>query len=70
MKHIESQFDENMTWENYGSYWHVDHIKPQSLFEFESADDDGFKKCWALENLQPLSAKENWKKGNKYRSEI
>jgi len=50
--------------------WHVDHIKPQSLFNFESPEDVEFKQCWALENLQPMSAKENRKKSNKYRSEI
>lgn len=28
-QHIESQFDEDMTWENRGRYgWHVDHIIP------------------------------------------
>ena len=48
----------------------ADHIKPQSLFNFESPEDVEFKQCWALENLQPMSAKENRKKSNKYRSEI
>ena len=24
--HLEQQFDEYMTWENQGSYWHIDHI--------------------------------------------
>ena len=63
-------FNDKMTWDNYGEYWHIDHIKPQSLFNFESFEDDEFKECWALDNLQPLSAEENRKKSNKYRSEI
>lgn len=25
--HIESQFNENMSWDNYGTYWEFDHIK-------------------------------------------
>ena len=25
--YIESQFNENMTWDNYGTYWEFDHIK-------------------------------------------
>ena len=28
-------------------------------------EDDNFKKCWALDNLRPLEALENLKKGNK-----
>ncbi len=27
-KWLECQFDENMTWANQGSYWHIDHVKP------------------------------------------
>jgi hypothetical protein len=28
-------------------------------------DSNGFRSCWALENLQPLWAEENLKKGDK-----
>lgn len=63
--HIESLFSDGMTLENYGK-WHIDHIKPKSLFNFESIDDSEFKECWALSNLQPLWAKDNLKKSNKY----
>lgn len=27
VQHLESQFDENMNWDNYGKYWEVDHIQ-------------------------------------------
>lgn len=66
MNHLEKQFDNKMSWNNYGSYWHIDHIKPRSLFKFTTAKDQEFKECWALENLQPLEASANRKKGNKY----
>ena len=66
MKHLESQFDDKMTLDNYGSYWSVDHIKPKSLFKYETAEDSEFKKCWALENLQPLEKIANIKKRDKY----
>jgi len=64
-EHLEKQFDENMSWDNYGSYWHIDHIYPQSKLIYDSIDHPNFKKCWALENLRSLEAKENNKKGNK-----
>ena len=61
-KHLESQFVEGMSWDNYGK-WHIDHIKPMSSFHYESPFDDEFKQCWSLKNLQPLWAEENLKKG-------
>jgi hypothetical protein len=64
MQHLEAQFTSEMNWENYGSYWHVDHIKPQSWFD--QLDPAQFKICWALENLQPLEAIENIRKGNRW----
>jgi hypothetical protein len=65
MNHLEKQFTEGMTWDNYGE-WHVDHKKPMTLFEFTSTDDEGFKECWKLENLQPLWGKDNLSKGPRY----
>lgn len=64
-EHLEKQFDSNMTWENYGSYWTIDHIIPQSRLLFQSFDDENFIKCWSLENLRPLEKIENIKKSNK-----
>jgi 5-methylcytosine-specific restriction endonuclease McrA len=63
-EHLESQFEDWMTWDNYGE-WHVDHIHPQSLLPYDSMDHPNFQKCWALENLQPLEARENIIKSNK-----
>ena len=70
MKHIESLFDNKMNWTNYGTYWHIDHIVPLSSFKYENEDDEGFKKCWSLSNLQPLEAVENIRKSNKILTEI
>lgn len=39
--------------------WQLDHIIPHSTFNYTSMDDPEFKRCWALENLRPLSAKQN-----------
>lgn len=65
IKHLESKFEPWMSWNNYGK-WHIDHIKPKSLFHYENPEDEEFKKCWALDNLQPLEAIENLKKSNKF----
>ena len=63
-EHLEQQFQEGMTWDNYGK-WHVDHKYPASLFQITSLECDEFKKCWDLQNLQPLWAEDNIRKSNK-----
>jgi 5-methylcytosine-specific restriction endonuclease McrA len=44
----------------------IDHIVPDSWFEYNTTKCDGFKKSWALDNLQPLWAKDNLRKGNRF----
>jgi hypothetical protein len=67
--HLESQFESWMSWENHGPYdkyekrWHIDHIIPQYLLPYDSMDHPNFLKCWALENLRPLEAIENLRRG-------
>jgi len=65
MSHIESQFKDGMCWENYGE-WHIDHIVPQSWLPFTSIEEENFIKCWQLSNLQPLWARDNISKSNRY----
>ncbi len=62
--HLEKQFTDSMTWENYGK-WHVDHIQPISSFNIREIGDEEFMKCWSLENLQPLWGDDNIRKSNK-----
>jgi len=62
--HLESLFIKGMSWDNYGE-WHLDHIIPKSSFKFKDMSDPEFKKCWALDNLQPLWAEDNIRKGSK-----
>ena len=67
--HLEAQFNdlgnEWMNWNNYGLYdpnkktWNIDHIIPHSTFKYSSMEDNDFKKCWELNNLRPLEAKQN-----------
>lgn len=63
--YLEKKFKPGMSWENHGLYgWHIDHIKPVSKFKLINPEEQ--KKCFHYTNLQPLWAKENIKKGNKY----
>jgi len=64
VSHLEKQFDEKMNWENYGTYWHIDHIVPISYFTSQGVYDPKVINC--LTNLQPLEAKENIRKSNRY----
>ena len=64
MSHLEKQFTEGMTWDNYGE-WHVDHKIPMTSFNFETTDDPEFKLCWCLANLKPLWGPDNLSKGTK-----
>lgn len=57
--HLESQFTSEMSWDNYGSYWEIDHIIPQNTFNITSSEDTDFKICWSLANLRPLTTIEN-----------
>lgn len=71
--HLEKLFDPWMSWDNYGAYkkklwkdddkstwtWQIDHIIPQSELSYISMEDENFRKCWALDNLRPLSSKQN-----------
>jgi len=58
--HLESQFTDGMSWDNYGE-WHVDHIIPVSAFD--QTDPEQQKECWNYLNTQPLWAKDNMAKG-------
>lgn len=63
--HLESLFTDGMSWENINE-WHIDHIRPIASFNYDSVDHPDFKKCWSLNNLQPLWAADNIAKGDKW----
>jgi hypothetical protein len=61
--YMEKKMTEGMNWDNI----HIDHIKPVSRFNLD--DEEEFLKCCHYTNLQPLLAKDNMEKGNKWSEE-
>ena len=62
--YLESKFDENMSWNNYGEYWQIDHIKPIASFNLNNEDE--LYLCFHHTNTQPLEKTENRFKSDKY----
>lgn len=60
--YIELKFNNNMNWDNYGSYWHLDHIIPISWAnsEYQVYELNRFT------NFQPLYWIDNLSKGNRF----
>lgn len=64
---LEAQFLPGMTWENYGSAWHVDHIIPLSAYDL--TDPSQQREAFHYTNLQPLWAHDNMAKGDEVEGE-
>ena len=60
--YLESQFDDEMSWNNYGE-WHIDHIIPCTSFDLSKPKQQ--QVCFHYSNLQPLWAIDNMSKGNR-----
>ena len=58
-KHIESQWKDGMSWDNYGE-WHIDHIVPVAYFDLAKEEEQ--RKAFHYTNLQPLWAHQNLQK--------
>jgi hypothetical protein len=65
---IEYQFDEHMTWENCGSYWHFDHVMPCASYDLSIREET--VECFNWKNIRPFEAKKNISKGSKICHEI
>jgi len=51
-QYLESMFLSEMSWENYGKVWEIDHIKPCSSFNL--IDEEQQKLCFHYTNMRPL----------------
>jgi hypothetical protein len=60
---IATKFKPGMSWDNYGSYWELDHIIPCALFDLTKEEHQ--KVCFHFSNYQPLSGHENSSKSDR-----
>ena len=54
---FEYNFTSEMNWDNYGSYWSIDHIIPVCKFDLTIEDEKC--KCWNWSNLMPVTVNYN-----------
>ena len=66
---LEIHFKPDMTWENHGTLWHIDHRKPLCKFNLTLPDGtpnyEQIRLANSLANLQPLYVTENLSKGGR-----
>lgn len=70
-KHLELQFDDKMSWDNYGfgnDKWNIDHIVPCSYFDFSNQKDQEL--CFSYINMRPMWQIDNFKKASKINNDI
>lgn len=63
LEYISKMFTKHMSWSNYGTIWHLDHIIPRSSFDL--TDEYQQKQCFHYSNYQPLLAVDNMIKSDK-----
>ena len=54
---FEYNFTSEMNWDNYGSFWSIDHIIP--ICKFDLTNEDEKLKCWNWTNMVPVTVKYN-----------
>lgn len=60
---LQFQFYDGIIWENYGSYWHIDHVTPCASFDLTKEEEQ--LACFSWENLRPYKSTKNMSKGDK-----
>ncbi len=62
-KWIETQFDNDLNWESFGSLWQFDHIMPVTYFDFDKEEE--LKLCWNFINIRVEKLQLNKNRGNR-----
>ena len=67
IERLKKTMPKGYTWQDFlkKNVLHIDHVTPVKVFNYTNPEHQDFKRCWALENLQLLPAKENLSKGAK-----
>lgn len=66
IKRLNKTMPKSYCWQDYlNGDLEIDHIIPISAFNFNKPEDYDFQRCWTLENLRLLPARENLIKHNK-----
>jgi hypothetical protein len=55
-------FTDEMNWNNYGSHWHIDHVKP--IDSYNLLIEDEVNQCFSWKNTIPLQKMVNLKKSS------
>jgi hypothetical protein len=63
-QYLEQMFTSDMSWDNYGEYWEIDHIKPIDAFDLN--DEAQLYEAFKYTNTQPLKKEDNREKSNRY----
>jgi hypothetical protein len=62
LKWFEYLFNEKMSWENQGTYWHIDNVIPVNSFDLTQKEQQF--KCFNWKNLRPCEGTEKLKKND------
>ncbi|HMJ47904.1 MAG TPA: hypothetical protein VK498_11285, partial [Ferruginibacter sp.] len=60
---FETQFENDMKWENFGEQWQFEHIIPVIYFDFSIKNE--LKLCWNFTNLRVEAVSQNKNRGHK-----
>ena len=62
-KWFEAQFEEGVSWDDFGKRWQFDHLIPVTYFDF--SDESELKMCWNFTNIRVENFEKNKNKGNR-----
>jgi 5-methylcytosine-specific restriction endonuclease McrA len=69
-KYFENLFADDMTWDNWGEKWHIDHVIPQAYLSYTDVKEKNFRYCWDLENLRPVARSKNCAKSSRHENKL